>query len=280
MNFKIFLLILFLLPSNLLAEELFSKWIEKDEYKIRSFIVSRTDKEILGGIELKMADKWKTYWENPGDAGIGIVIEPSKKEQVKESKILFPSPKRFIDFEVVQSFGYKKQVIFPFSIKLEEGENKKPQVDFSFKAKFAICNEICLFEEAPFKHIIPQNYSNEQGLKLLEMWLAQIPKANEISNVKIVEIKKDLTKKELTISYNPYHEKIKEIDAFITGDDNLKFLMPKWEQANNRLTIPFEQKFKKLDENKPLKATLVYETSQTKNNGVFKEFKLTDLKTN
>lgn len=272
---KILLSLLLLIISTSANAEISSKWIEKNEYKIRTFIVSRNENEIIGGIHLKMSQGWKTYWENPGDAGIGITLEPENKSIIKESKILFPAPKRFIDFDIIHSFGYKNEVIFPFSIKLNESENKKQNANIAFKAKFALCNEICIFEDALFNFAIPKDYTDTSGFKLIESWLAKTPKENSKStSLKIDGISKQ--KNQLTIKYFS-KEKIKEIDVFITGDDNIKFEKPVWNEKQNTLTVDFKEKLKNVDLSKNLKATLVIHNKEDDIIAVFEHFQLSKL---
>jgi DsbC/DsbD-like thiol-disulfide interchange protein len=272
---KILLSLLLIIISTSANAEISSKWIEKDEYKIRTFVVSRNENEVLGAVHLQMSEGWKTYWENPGDAGIGITLEPANKSTIKESRVFFPAPKRFVDFDVIHSFGYKHEVVFPFSIKLNESENKKQSADISFKTKFALCNEICIFEDASFAFSIPKNYIDAEGFKLVESWLAKAPKENSKSiSLKIQSISKQ--KNQLTISYVS-KEKIKEIDVFITGDDNIKFEKPTWNEKQNTLTVNFKEKLKNVDLSKKLKATLVIHNEKDDVIAVFENFQLSKL---
>ncbi|MEM8976867.1 MAG: protein-disulfide reductase DsbD domain-containing protein, partial [Pseudomonadota bacterium] len=48
------------------------------------------------GLEIKMEPGWKTYWRQPGDdGGIPPYFNWSKSVNLKDTKVLYPTPKRF-----------------------------------------------------------------------------------------------------------------------------------------------------------------------------------------
>ena len=67
---------------------------------------------VVAGIHLKMDKGWKTYWRNPGDAGIPPSFDWSSSGNLKSFKVLWPAPRRFAD-PYGSSIGYEDEVVFP-----------------------------------------------------------------------------------------------------------------------------------------------------------------------
>src|SRR3954463_7229451 len=67
------------------------------------------------GIEIRLAQGWKTYWRYPGDAGIPPRFDFAGSRNVKSVTVLYPAPQRLAD-ESGTSIGYKHDVMFPLEI--------------------------------------------------------------------------------------------------------------------------------------------------------------------
>ena len=63
------------------------------------------------GLKFKIKTGWKTYWKNPGDAGLPLTIEFLENDRQLDTEILFPFPKRFFD-EGILTIGYENEVLF------------------------------------------------------------------------------------------------------------------------------------------------------------------------
>jgi DsbC/DsbD-like thiol-disulfide interchange protein len=71
-------------------------------------------KVIWAGVEIALADNWKTYWRVPGDAGISPSLSFAG-ENLKSFEVFLPLPHRFED-AAGTTLGYKHSVIFPVAI--------------------------------------------------------------------------------------------------------------------------------------------------------------------
>jgi DsbC/DsbD-like thiol-disulfide interchange protein len=105
----------------------------------------------LAGLEIAMADGWKTYWRTPGDAGVPPQFDWSGSANVASVKVLYPAPKRMPEAggEVI---GYKHAVLFP--IEVTPQDSAKP-VDLKLALEFGICREICVPATANFEVSLP-----------------------------------------------------------------------------------------------------------------------------
>ncbi len=106
----------------------------------------------VAGIEIVMADGWKTYWRSPGDAGgIPPNFDWSGSYNLASAKVLYPAPTRLSDASG-DSVGYKKSVVFP--IEVTPKDLTKP-VTLNVAMEFGVCREICVPAEAKLSLSIP-----------------------------------------------------------------------------------------------------------------------------
>lgn len=132
-----------------LAGDAASPWV--DGHNVRTRLVAGvvegtgSDGRILGGVEIEMADGWKTYWKNPGDAGgVPPSFDFSGSSNVRSANVLYPAPHRMTD-KAGTTIGYKTRVVFPVEIEAATaGQPVTLKLDFAF----GTCREICVPGEA------------------------------------------------------------------------------------------------------------------------------------
>jgi suppressor for copper-sensitivity B len=142
------LLVLFLLP--LLARPGWAAegaWVEQPMAKAR--LVAALDAvgqeaTLAFGLELQLADKWKTYWRSPGDAGIPTSLDWSGSSNVADLAFLWPAPIRFTLFGL-ETYGYEQEVVFPLVVTpARPGE----PVTLDARVTYMVCEEVCVpFDE-------------------------------------------------------------------------------------------------------------------------------------
>ncbi len=111
--------------------------------EVRSRIISAVDglmgaDAILLGLELVVADGWKTYWRSPGEAGLPPHLT-LLDDSMDGMDMRFPMPKRFELFGL-QTYGYSKQIVFPVYVDSSNFIDGKIQL----KADFMVCKDICI----------------------------------------------------------------------------------------------------------------------------------------
>jgi DsbC/DsbD-like thiol-disulfide interchange protein len=92
------------------------------------------------GLEFRLAEGWKTYWRNPGDAGVPPTFDWSRSDNVAKVTLSWPGPQRFDD-EGGTSIGYKGDVILP--IEVDAKDRAKPAT-LSLALDYAVCETICV----------------------------------------------------------------------------------------------------------------------------------------
>ncbi|MGQ5200010.1 protein-disulfide reductase DsbD domain-containing protein [Brucella abortus] len=127
--------------------------------------------EVRGALQIELRPGWKTYWRNPGDAGVPpqISIEGDAKAQ-----IAFPAPVRFAGDEE-GGIGYKKPVSLPVTFHIEPGGKR-----LKGHAFLGMCENICVpvLTEFDFPLDADRQKSSSENLAartVVETAFAQLP---------------------------------------------------------------------------------------------------------
>lgn len=143
-------------------------------------------KTVPVGIEVRLAHGWKTYWRTPGEAGLPPVFDWTDSENVKDVKIRWPSPTRFVASDI-DNYGYENEVTFPVAVTPSiPGE----PIILRLKMDLLICNAICIPESFRLSLQIPvgeAKYSVVGQFALTEA-LRRIPKSVEEENFSVKSI--------------------------------------------------------------------------------------------
>ena len=100
------------------------------------------ENEYFIGLKISLHDGWKTYWKNPGDAGLPITLDLMSLKNIDSHEVLFPFPKQYTDHGL-KTIGYEKEVIFPIKLNLKDDAKR---VSTKIKASYLVCKDICIPE--------------------------------------------------------------------------------------------------------------------------------------
>ena len=91
----IFFIFTFLFFTNAIALE--TDWSSGVESQVRiiSPLSQNNKSNVVLGLEYRMLEGWKTYWQSPGDGGFPQEIIWNKSSNIKSLEILWPTPKEF-----------------------------------------------------------------------------------------------------------------------------------------------------------------------------------------
>lgn len=126
--------------------------------------------QTVAGVQIELADGWKTYWRVPGDSGIPPQFSWDGSENLADARVLYPVPHRFSD-PGGQSVGYKGSVVFPVQV-TPAGEGKP--VTLRLSLDYAACEKLCMPEHADLELILPAGAALAPSRKL-EAALAAVP---------------------------------------------------------------------------------------------------------
>ncbi|MFQ0814356.1 hypothetical protein AVM02_16675 [Brucella anthropi] len=153
MNIRTFAIAPFLLASLALpALASASDWTETPGGRVRVILEdsgpdNATGRERRGALQIELQPGWKTYWRNPGDAGVPpqINIEGDAKAQID-----FPAPIRFGGSDE-GGIGYKQPVSLPIVFHLPSGDTRLKGHVF-----LGVCEKICVPVQATFDFPLDQ----------------------------------------------------------------------------------------------------------------------------
>ncbi len=125
-----------------------SEWTNTPGGKVRLIIDNPVQpaSEVRGAIQINLDPGWKTYWREPGDAGVPPELDLAASTNVKSYALAFPTPHRFEDGNT-QWAGYKKPVSLPVTLTL--ADPVKP-AHLKGHAFLGICETICIPVTAEF----------------------------------------------------------------------------------------------------------------------------------
>ena len=220
-----------------------SDWNVTDHTRVRLISASDTigkNKTITLGLQFELNKNWKVYWRSAGDAGYPPSIDWTGSSNIKNAVMHWPIPERFsiLGFETL---GYKKEVVFPLTINLEN-----PDDDLSIKANvdYLACAELCIPYEAKLEIFIPKGDIGDAAkaspeAHIISRYDARVPKSAEASGIgiKSAEIKYNNDDGILIVTATSRNS-FNNPDLFVEGPDELSFSKPlSWIDANGAMAV-------------------------------------------
>ena len=191
------------------------------------------------GLKITLEKNWKTYWKNPGDAGVSLEINFSENSKINNYKVLFPFPNKFIDHGVITN-GYEKEVIYPIKL-----DFSKDVINFESNliVNYLICNKICI-PKTEIKKINLDLKNNTQKLADSEVYkyFKNVPKSNgKHFGLKLVDFKS----KYLLYKFNNNIEK-EEAKVFVFNENEINNFETEFFEKKNEvyLEIRTDEDFK------------------------------------
>ncbi len=147
-------------------------WAEGPHTKAR-LIAARWDGGAAAeiAIEIRLERGWKTYWRNPGDAGVPPRLDWSGSQNLKSTSAAWPVPVKLPD-PYGQSIGYKGNVVVPVRLGAEEaGKPIKIRLDL----EYGVCAEVCIPVNAKLSLDLAPGGQDGRFEALIADWKARTP---------------------------------------------------------------------------------------------------------
>ena len=223
------------------AVEYSTGWLQNPDHppvQLRYMLTGQQDpqnKTVEALLEVQLDTDWKTYWRSPGEGGVAPSIDWSLSNNLDEVEWHWPMPKRY-EFLGVETLGYKKTIIFPMTIHVED--MSKP-VFLSGILTMSSCTNICVLTDYEISlDFNPANLTaSEQAMHLYNQGMSHVPTEQPSVDIKALSFDKD--KKVLsvvasnTLGWN-------QPDVFIDGESqnvqDASFLKPTVNVDGNTLT--------------------------------------------
>ncbi len=157
------------------ATVLTSPWVEIHTARTRLIAgpaAAKPAKSYLAGVEILLAEGWKTYWRMPGDAGVPPVFDWTDSANVASIKVLYPAPSRLHE-PAAETIGYKRAVIFPVEVL---PQNSEIPVELKLLMEFGVCREICIPAQAALSLAIPPRALSREPVAAIVAALWRVPR--------------------------------------------------------------------------------------------------------
>jgi DsbC/DsbD-like thiol-disulfide interchange protein len=153
-----------------------SDWVDTEGAQVRLVTAGKPDAAgiLHGALEIALQPGWKTYWRDPGDAGVPPQLDVSNSVNVAAAELDFPAPERFDD-GLTKWAGYGHPVSFPVTFTLKAtGQPAMIEADIFL----GVCQEICVPLQARLTLDPASDPDNADDVALVEAARARLPAAD------------------------------------------------------------------------------------------------------
>ncbi len=163
-----------------------SEWIETEHSAVRLIAASETTghaEEVLLGLQIRLAEGWKTYWRSPGDAGYPAQIDWTGSANLAAAEVAWPAPQRFSVLGL-ETIGYAADVVLPITVR-----PARPGDDVALKAavEYLICDDVCIPQQAELVlHLAAGPPRPSAFTHLIARFASQVPRADPGGGLTVV----------------------------------------------------------------------------------------------
>jgi DsbC/DsbD-like thiol-disulfide interchange protein len=206
-----------------------SDWYEAEGGRVRLLTTGGADENgvIEGVLQVELKPGWKTYWRDPGDAGVPPTLDASASSNIASAELSFPAPQRFDDGFAIWA-GYKEPVSFPVAFALTD-----PTQPVAIEAKvfLGICETICVPVQANFSLDPASDPDNDDDAATIKAALDALPGPEQPDfGVTLAKGSKDEVLVEAAFAGEP-----ESVDFFLAGSDGYQFAPPERRIDGQRL---------------------------------------------
>jgi DsbC/DsbD-like thiol-disulfide interchange protein len=171
-------------------------WVEEAGARIRLLVAEPEAgaTEIKAALQVELKDGWKTYWRDPGDAGVPPQISVTG-EGITRFEVYYPAPDRFDDGKSVWA-GYKHVVAFPLTLKIS---GDKPVFPIKASSFLGICEDICIPVQNEFALDVRQAQGTTADQALVKSFFDALP-ASAVADFKVAGLKKSAGQVEIDLT--------------------------------------------------------------------------------
>lgn len=205
-----------------------SPWIDMQGARVRLVTSGNADHDgvLRGALEIDLMPGWKTYWRDPGDAGVPPMIDATASTNIKSAELDFPAPGRHDEGDFSWA-GYDRPVSLPVRFRLED-----PSKPVSVRASIflGVCETICVPVKADIAIDPAADPDNQDDAAIVSAALANLPApATPDFGLRIVGFEKDKLVVEAIVPGGG-----EDADVFIAADEGYSFEEPKRSRKDGR----------------------------------------------
>lgn len=202
-----------------------SGWAETEGGRMRLVVdpAPRDDGSIGGFLDVDLEPGWKTYWRDPGGAGIPPMIDFSQSRGVAFEAMHYPPPERVDDGYAIWA-GYTAPVRFPLTF----SRTGSGDAQFHASAFIGICEKICVPFQAELVVDMPgETVGHDAAAQAVDAAFARLPEtAGPDFSVETAQLVSNATQLTISARLPAFRPSGIEPDLFVTGPDGYAFAPP------------------------------------------------------
>lgn len=150
-----------------------SAWHEAQGGRLRLVTTGKPDVSgrLQGALEIDLQPGWKTYWQDPGDAGVPPQVDISSSQNVSAAELSFPAPQRHDD-GYSKWAGYGQPVTLPVTFTVPAPGDP---VIIQANIFLGVCETICVPVQARFELDPATDPDNASDAAVIKAALAALP---------------------------------------------------------------------------------------------------------
>ncbi|MDG4908860.1 protein-disulfide reductase DsbD family protein [Mesorhizobium sp. WSM4898] len=216
------------------AEASSSAWYDSEGGKVRLVTSGKPDEagKIHGVLDIALKPGWKTYWRDPGDAGVPPQIDISASTNIADAKLSFPPPQRHDD-GYGKWAGYDRPVSLPVTFTLS-APDQPATIDAN--VFLGICETICIPVQTRLSLDPASDPDNATDAALVKTALATLPgPARSDFGIRVLPGDHET----LIVEAHPPGD-AESVDFFIAGERDYMFGAPVRSEKDGKLvfTVP------------------------------------------
>jgi suppressor for copper-sensitivity B len=190
------------------------------------------------GVHIQLAPGWKTYWRDPGEAGVPPAFDWTGSRNVAGAEIAFPAPKRFESYGS-ESFGYAGEVVLPVSVALEAAGLA---AEVRLTLDYAVCKEICLPVRAELALALPAGPAvATPEAALIERFRQRVPRPEGGAfAIETVQLAGAPGAETLRVAVRALEGRFQAPELIAEGSATIRYGRPKRSLADDGMTARFE----------------------------------------
>ncbi len=230
-----------------------SAWFDAEGGRVRLITTGLADEQgrIPGVLQIDLRPGWKTYWIDPGDAGVPPSVDVSNSGNVVAAELSFPAPKRFDD-GFAKWAGYDQPVAFPVTFTVADAG--QPAM-IEAQVFLGICETICIPVQATLTLDVAQDPKNADDAADVEAARAALPGPEQPDfGVTLLAGGKDEVLVEAAFAGDPA-----SVDFFLAGSNGYLFAPPVRREEGRQLkfSVPILERPEAMPDKGGLHYTLV-----------------------
>ncbi|EDQ32584.1 Uncharacterized protein predicted to be involved in C-type cytochrome biogenesis [Hoeflea phototrophica DFL-43] len=203
-----------------------SAWAETEGGRMRLVVdpEPRADGKIMAVLDVDLDAGWKTYWRDPGSAGIPPIVDFSQSNGIDLVAFDYPPPVRVDDGYAVWA-GYTAPVRFPLTLT----RTASGSAQIRAQAFIGICEKVCVPFQAELTVDLPPDAIASKSAKILVSdAVASLPEPAG-TDFHLTDARADpgQTQIEIAVALPAFRPASVTPDLFVSGPPGFAFAPPK-----------------------------------------------------